>query len=362
MRSVRPFGERDVAEVGDLHRRVFRKAHACCHGDAASYQRYFAEVFLNRAVGGGALSSLVYERAGRIRGFLGIMPRRMSFRGTPVLMAVCSQFVVDPSERGQAGLQLLRRCLDGPQDLSFTDEANDNTRAVWHWCGGETLLPGPLRWIRPLRPMQFALAIVARRRSLAPLASATMPVARIVDAIVTMTAPARLRLSAPQGSRDALDEATFLDCLPEIAGRCALRPEYDAPSTAWTFDRASRRTGFGGLRRLVVRNGASRVVGYFLYCLAEDRTADVLQVGARPEAVGQVLDHLFHDAMEAGALAVRGRMDAALVDALSERQGLIYRDSQWTLLHSKRPDLLHAVHRGDAFLTRLEGEWCLRYP
>jgi len=40
---------------------------------------------------------------------------------------------------------------------------------------------------------------------------------------------------------------------------------------------------------------------------------------------------------------------------------LFHRRGYWTLIHSKKPDLLEAIHRGDAFLTRLEGEWCLRF-
>jgi hypothetical protein len=359
--SVRPFVERDVADVGDLHRRVFRKEDAGGSADAASYRRYFAEVFLNGAVGDSGLRSLVYERDGAIRGFLGIMPRRMSFRGTPVLMAVCSQFVVDPLERGQAGLQLLRRCLSGPQDLSFTDEANDHTRAVWHWCGGETSIPGTLRWVRPLRPVQFALTVLARRRSRALMARAARS-AGIADAAIRVLTPASLRLPTPEGSREELDETTFLSSLTAIAGQCSLRPEYDAASAAWVFDRAGRRPGYGRLRRFVVRNGTRHAAGYVLYCIGDDGTAEVLQIAAPREAVGPVLDHLFHDAMECGALAVRGRMDSALLGPLSERHACLYGDSQWTLLHSKRAALLHALHRGDAFLTRLEGEWCLRYP
>jgi hypothetical protein len=31
------------------------------------------------------------------------------------------------------------------------------------------------------------------------------------------------------------------------------------------------------------------------------------------------------------------------------------------MVHSNKPELLHAIHRGDAFLTRLEGEWWMRF-
>jgi hypothetical protein len=46
---------------------------------------------------------------------------------------------------------------------------------------------------------------------------------------------------------------------------------------------------------------------------------------------------------------------------LLARRGLSHHRRYWTLIHSQQPELLDAIHRGDAFLTRLEGEWCMRF-
>jgi len=37
------------------------------------------------------------------------------------------------------------------------------------------------------------------------------------------------------------------------------------------------------------------------------------------------------------------------------------RDGPWVLIHSRRPEILPAVERGDAFLSRLDGEWWLSF-
>jgi len=34
---------------------------------------------------------------------------------------------------------------------------------------------------------------------------------------------------------------------------------------------------------------------------------------------------------------------------------------QWTLVHSPRPEILHAIERGDALLSHLDGEWWLSF-
>ena len=121
--GIRPFGEEDLPDVAELHRRVMTPDAAADVVWMRTYRDYFRDVFLSDAALKAGLPSLVYQREGLIRGFLGVMPRRMHFHGKPVLAAVCSQFVVDPAERGQAGLQMLKQCFSGDQDLSITDEA-----------------------------------------------------------------------------------------------------------------------------------------------------------------------------------------------------------------------------------------------
>src|SRR5688572_25367286 len=203
MAFVRPLCERDIPGVAELHRRVLRGNAPAINGWVQGYRDYFADVFLNDAALSTGLASLVYLREGRIAGFLGIMPRLMRFHGRPLLAAVCSQFVVDPAERGQAGLQMLKRCFDGDQDLSITDEAGDGTRKIWQWSGGATALPYSIHWIRPLRPTQAALAVGPEGSWRAPLASVLSPLARAVDAIVARPA-GRFRPPRARGSREPL--------------------------------------------------------------------------------------------------------------------------------------------------------------
>jgi hypothetical protein len=364
MSEVRRFVEDDLPQVADLHRRIFRAGdrQAASGGWLDAYRRYFADVFLNATVDASVPGSLVYESDGRILGFLGVVPRRMQYKGKPLLMAVCSQFAVDPAGRGQVGLRMLKRCFQGPQDLSVTDEAGDSTRTIWEWCGGDTVLPCSIRWIRPLRPAQLALSVLADRTSRAFVTGACRPLARLADRAIATYGPAALRVTPPRGVREELDEATFLACLPEITTDRSLAPAYDARSIGWAIQRASHRSDHGHVRKLVVRQEQSDISGWFVYCLSRDRIAEVLQIAARPKALSHVLDHLLDEAMQQGAIAVSGRLEPALVGPVSDKHALFYRGSHWTLVHSTHAHLRHAIHNGDAFLSRLEGEWCLRFP
>jgi hypothetical protein len=323
---------------------------------AGGYRRYFADVFLSER----RSRSLVFDRDGVVFGFLGVVHRPMTFDGRLVVMAACSQFVVDPAGRGQVGLRLLKACFAGPQDLTISDEAGDNTRVIWEWCRGEAVPACSLRWMRPLQPAALVLALLARRTSPALRRTALIAAARLADAVVSRTGTVRLR--ATRGSRHDLDEATLANGLPAIEGGRALLPEYDEPFAAWAIRRAGQRPGYGAVRKIAVRTGRDAISGWFLYCVSDDGIAEVLRVAARPDAVGTVLDHLFEDAEQQGAAGVCGRLEPRLLAALSDRRVLFFRGDVWTLVHTRHTELRHAFHSGDAFLSRLEGEWCLRYP
>ena len=347
--GIRRFEEEDVPAVADLHRRVMRPNSPARAGWIEEYRDYFRGVFLNDEALAAGLQSLVYQREGRIMGFLGVMPRRMQFNGAPLLAAVCSQFVVDPAERGQAGLQMLKRCLAGHQDVSLTDEAAECTRKIWEWCGGAAALPYSIHWMRPVRPAQAALSLAGLRM--------LTPVARAIDAIAARPG-SRFHPEAPAGLREVIDEATLLDCLNESASRCEMAPRYDAGSVRWVLERLASHRDQGAVRALVVRDDSRAIAGWFIYHAG---SGEVLQMSAQPRQHRVVLDHLFADAFQQGVAMVRGRLEPAFAPQLSEHAALLYRRGNWTLVHSKRAEVSHALQRGAAFFSRLEGEWCLRF-
>jgi hypothetical protein len=360
--GVRRFVEDDVPRVADLHRRVFGSGKAIKGSAGAwiSYRRFFDEVFLGGAPHVDGIESLVYqEGSGSISGFLGVHPRRMLFEERPITMAVCSHFAVDPTRRGQFGLRLLKRCLEGPQDLSLSDESGDNTRRLWEWCGGTTALLYSMHWVRPLQP---ATAPRTSPMSSSPRpAGLWAPATSMADAVCDRLAHGPLPMIIPSGSREDLDEAMLAARLPEFAGGRSLRPDYSDASLSWIMKRAGTRHAGGPLRRVLVRDQEQQIAGWYLYYANRGGISEVLQIAARKDRFGVVLDHLLYDASECGATALAGRLDPAFAQELSEKDCFFYRRGHWTLIHSSRPELLHAIERGDAFLTRMEGEWCLHF-
>ncbi len=86
------------------------------------------------------------------------------------------------------------------------------------------------------------------------------------------------------------------------------------------------------------------------------------QIGARRRSMGQVLDHLFRDAWNCGALAVHGQLDPMHVEDLRQRCCFFYCGGSWLLVHSRDSELQQYILSGKAALTRLDGEWCMGFP
>jgi hypothetical protein len=363
MGHIRAFIEGDIPHVARLHRTVFKTADRASAMGLDSYHAYFTRVFLDNPWRDHALPSLVYEDDDeRIVGFLGVVPRRMTMNGRRFQAAISSQFVVDPATHvGLVAVRLARAFLEGPQDLSISDEANDIARKIWEGLGGTTALLRSLHWTRPLRPAQLAVAMLRGRPRLAPLAVAAGPLARTLDAMATRIPHSHFHQSRPEGSSaESLTEEAMLSYVPEPARAGSLHVEYDERTLHWLLEQARQRKAGGSLHAAAVRSQKG-IIGWYLYHLDRDRIANVLQTAAGPTAICDVLDHLFYESSEHGAIAAAGRVEPRYLQALSDRYCLFHRRGPWMLLNTRQSDLLRSFETGDAFFSRFDGEWCLGY-
>jgi len=309
------------------------------------------------------LPSWVAEEDGRISGFCGVIPRPMVLRGRAIRVAVTCQFMVEPGQRrGFTALQLAKACVSGPQDLTLADGANDLSRRMWTAIGGTAPLLYSLHWTRLLRPARYALSLLEERAALPfPVTLAARPMGALADALVARLGDNRFLREDTQLAEDALDAATMLAHLPEVLQGCALQPVYDIRSLAWLLEQTARKTRHGTLRARAVLDGERKLIGWYLYYARAGGMSEVVQVAARNGSFDRVLQRLLADAWRHGAAAVHGRLDPRYVEELSRRHCWFRRENTWTLVHSRHAEILATIDQGDAFLSRLEGEWWLRW-
>ncbi len=356
MGCVRPLVPEDIPRIAELYRSVFGPRNGVAPAQVASYLH---EILFQNPWRDPELPSLTYEDGqGRIIGCLGVMPRRMSIAGVPIQAAISHSFMVEPTCRASlAGVELGKAFLAGRQDLSMA-EGGDVSRRMMEGFGGSTALLFSLRWTRPLRPTRYVLSFLKRRRLPGSVAAALVPICYAADALGTFIRGGPLRLPAPRLAAEELQDGTLLGALGAVTWRRSLRPEYDAESLRWLLDLLGRKRSRGALQKVALRNASREIVGWYLYYLNPGGISEVVQIAARDGLFGTILDHLLYHAWHRGSVAVSGQLDPLEIQAFWERSCVFHHDgASWVLVHARRREVLEAIHRGDAFLTRLEGEW-----
>lgn len=346
--GVRRFERADVPAIARLWARCFPQDAA--PGDL---QARLATVLLDHPWPDPALASLVYEDGrGRPVGFLGVIPRPMVLDGAPLRAAVSTRFMVDPAHRGAAALRLLQAFLRGPQDLSLADVASAGSRVLWERLGGIVAGSYGLQWSRPLAPARAALAELGVRTGSRTAALLSRSAGRLADAVLARLIRGVRGRRPGRCTRETVSARELLDCLEAHAAGYALRPQYTAATLAWLLGVVETR--LCPLRCVrVLDRGA--VVGGYVYGLT-GHVGKVLRLWAAPGRFGDVLDQLLADASAHDAAMVTGRLEP---HAIAEMDDGLYamRRGPWVLAHSRHRRVLDVIARGDAILSRMEGEW-----
>jgi hypothetical protein len=359
--SVRPFVESDIPQVVDLYWNFMRERKGPSPPEVRSFfqELYFANPLIDLAY-----PSFVYEGGdGKIAGFMGVIGRKMSFCGQPIRAAFSGNFIIHPEFRGKiAATRLTGAYMAGAQHVSMTDSANDISRHIAERLGWTTLAPFSIHWVRPLRPAHCAVDAVSRLGSRAVSASiklAAKPFSSVADGIASKLSFNPFRRIVPRLQAAELDVETLLHCLTEFRAGYSLWPEYNLESLQWLLSFMSRMPARGQLRKAVVRDNSQGIVGWYIYYVKPGGVGEVVQIGGDARFTKDVLDHLFHDAWNDGMIAVHGVANNRQMADLSDKNCIFTCRGGWTIAHSHNPQILELLNRGDAFLSHLDGEWCL---
>jgi hypothetical protein len=362
MGGLRPLVDGDVPRVADL---IWNVLHEHKGAAPASLQSYVQDLFLRNPWLDEGIVSRVYEDAkGKIVGFFGAVPRRMSLQGKPIRLAFGSNFVMDPESRASmASIQLVRTFMKGTQDISITDSANESSKQLLRSLGFTVVPIYSVQWARPLRPSLYGVNTLSRLKKSGAIklaGSVAKPFCSLADALAASAGFSPFRQAAPETIDEELDVATLLQCLADIPAKNWILPEYDQNSLNWVFEFIAKRKALGDLRKGLVRD-KGKIVGWYVYGTGAGGIGEVLQIGAASSSIGIVLDHLFYDAWKRGLIGLQGRMEPQFMEELTARLCFFFRHGSWTLMHSNRPELSAMMQGGTAFFSRLDGEWSLRH-
>ena len=368
IKPIRSFTKEDIPQVADmLQRLLLPEAPSGRMLSAPELPEYLERIFFDSPWYDESLPSLVYQAPnGKPIGFLALTPRKMLFRDQPIRVVISLHFMVEPESRSTlAGVELLKTLFSGSQDLVFTDGAGLLGRKMWEGVGGSISHLYSQRWMRILRPVRQVISTLNKHGASggSKLFSYTTPVLSPLIRLADLTAARMLpryfsRATSPY-SEEELAVETVLTHLPRFARGLALRPLYNEHSLQWLFDQAAQVKLYGDFKKVQLRDEQGEVVGWYLYYLKRGGLGSVIQLAARKNSEGEVIDHLFGHARRGGATALSGRLEPRFMQELADRGCFFNRIGCLMLMQSNNAEILNAIHRGDAFLTQLEGEWCV---
>ncbi len=355
MDLIRPFQREDIPGVLELFRTAFltNGNHA-----PAGLDSYFDRAIFQNPWYDEELPSFVHAKGdGSIDGFVGVQPKRLSLRGRRLRVAVATKLMVSRAAGPLVAARLLGRVFAGPQDLLLSDISNAAGRRIWEGLGGVTVLLYSLQWQRPLRPTRHALSWLRARGVPRVITRALHPLGSVADSVLTRWSAAPVGSALAGYSVEGLPLDVMATRLPDLLGNRMLQPEYEERWLRWILELAQRNEPHRVLRRRLVRDGRQDPAGWFLYFLESQGQADVVQLVARKNATAAVFQALLADASNAGAAMVSGRLEPGMVTEMSARHCYFREAGLWTLVHTKQAEILDAILAGNAFLSRLEGEW-----
>jgi hypothetical protein len=358
MSSVRSFEAGDVDAVADLFQRLLRKTADPANDDLKTYLR---TLFIDFSEKEPELRSRVHVRAdGSVSGFLGVLPMEMEFEGRRLKVANCGTFACDDRDSDPfAAPRLLRDVFSGPQDFSFTETSNTISTDMWRKARATVLAPYSLEWLRILKPAAFSLEVAAGRHSALKL---FRPIARAADAIVSRRSEKQTWSHyAPQaGKADAfIDEPVpddeFANLCRQFSSHFPLRPVWDRPMLETMLQHAARKAMHGERVQHAVKTRSGKAMGAYLYYGGPGGIGHTVQIMAEPGQESIIIDCLIRNAHARGLVAIRGRTQPALLQAMLGKKCAFLHTSS-TIVHTRDPALLEAMTNGKAFLNGLAGE------
>lgn len=357
---VRAFAEKDIPQAADLY---WHHMHRKRGPVPTAVESAFKDLYVVNPWIDSSFPPLVYEdSSGTIVGFAGAFVRKMSFRGRHISVSFGGNLIVHPKARsGLAAARLVGTFMAGKQDLQLTDSANDKARNIEERLGARTIPALNIHWARPLRPSSYAFYTVSRRAGPASpwLRLAASPFCSLADKMAARLAVNPFRPVQSRLKSTELDAETLLHCMVEFRKGYTLWPEYDLPSLQWLLGFMERRGTHGTLRKVAVRDENQNTVGWYIYYVKRGGVGEVVQMGGDLKLTKDILEHLFQDALEQGAIALHGVVDLRRVADFSDKGCVFTCRGGWTVANSTNEEILQTLERGDAFLSRLDGEWCL---
>lgn len=362
--TIRPFTAADAPRVAEILLWAFQKS---TRTPPQGMIDYIKRLYLEIPWADPDIYARVMELPdGRLSGFAGLTPLPLRMGDKRLRVGVTSSLSVDDRIGDHmTGPRLVRHMRNGAQDGVLSDRSNEAAAAISRQLKSDVVHPYSIDFVRLLRPAGRGVEWLAQHfgpaRLLSPLTrpiDARFAARSLVSEDAHWAAPGKTRGSDSFKSVPVtLDDV--LDLLPRFLERYTLRPDFERHHWRFILEDGSHKADIGDFVANSVVSPSGETVGLYLYHVRAGHTAELLQAFAIPGREGVVLDKVIADAMERGAVALRGRSTPTLQRQLADRYALFV-PHLWTIVYSRDPEVISHFNAGTALFTGIAGENWIR--
>ncbi len=183
---------------------------------------------------------------------------------------------------GLAAPRLVNTFMNGEHDLALTDSANNISKNILQRMGYTVIPALNIHWRRPLRPTHYAiygLSVATESLALSTLRVVAKPLCSIADRIAAKMTSSPFRHTKPRLEGSELDIETHLRCMADFRKGYSLWPQYNVSSLQWLLGYMESRPARGALRKVLLRDDAKKIVGWYIYYVKPGAIGEVAQIG-----------------------------------------------------------------------------------
>ena len=359
MSEIRVLQPADMPDVTKLFQKIFRHSN---QQPSTALSTSLQRLYIGFSGETAPASKVLTDQNGKVTGFIGVNYFEYLCNGQALKAAMVGSLMVDNHEQDPlGGARLMRSLLEDGYDLILTETASETTAAMWKKLNAVQLTNYSLDWLRIIRPLGFAVETAASKLR---LLNCLRPAARFIDQRKRSAMQGNsLRWSAtpqnwPAGQAlrcTPVEAAEFATLYTHFADAFSDRPSWSSDQLLQRLEDALQKPEYGQAHMVKVETKTGKAVGLFLAHMQAGKVARVLELLSTPKANSQVIDALIHYAAQAGAVAIRGRTQPELMEAMLGKR-IAYTHLASTMVWAKDTDMLTPFLQGKAQLNGLAGE------
>lgn len=359
MSEIRYLKQADMPEVTKLFQKIFRDP---AQPPPAELTAYLQRLYMNFADEDTPATKVLINDHGSVCGFLGVNTCNYIYEGKTLRTAIAGALMVDNHEQDpMGGARLMRSLIEDDYDLIITETASEVTAQMWKKLNAIQLADYSLEWLRIISPLSFAVETAASKIGALRL---LRPVAARIDRHKRNNADGNsLRWSlTPQDWPAAqslicteIEIAEFIALYRQFSSTFAAHPQWSDQKLACRLEDAQIKPDYGRAYMVKAATKTGKAVGLFLYYLHSGQTARVLELFSHPKAGSQVIDALIHHAAQQGAVAIRGRTQPEVMEAMLGKR-IAFTHLASTMVWAKDRETLTPFLQGTGLANGLAGE------